>query len=138
MLVYVRDLDKINMDTGDSSVQIMRIRTDETLTVLNDGKGALDNDLVQGDRSSSRDAIIRLDYSIDHRRVEAWNQDNNFFTVYADDESKYGHRVKKCGDASEIFYYGGDDSAYLLPPEAQADTRGKGSGNCAIIHIGVV
>lgn len=137
MLIKVDDLDKIQMDTGDSSVQIMRIKTDETLTVLNDGSGALDNDLVRGGKGASREAINRLGYSIDHRRVEAWNDDKNFFTVYADDESKYDHRVKKYGDASEIFYYGGDDSAYLLPPGARADKKGEGSGNGAIIHIGV-
>lgn len=137
MLIDVKDLDKIQMDTGNASVQIIRIKTDEELTVLNDGRGALDNDLVRGGRSKSDAAIRRLGYSIEHRRVEAWNDDDNFFTVYADDESKYDHRVEKYGDASEIYYYGGDDSAYLMPPGARADKKGSGSGNGAIIHIGV-
>lgn len=137
MLIDVAELDQIDMNTGNSSVQIMRIRTDEELTVLNDGRGALDNDLVRGGSGYSREAVEQLGYDIDHRRVEAWNDSDNLFTIYADDESKYDHRVEKYGGVSEVFYYGGDDSAYVLPPGAQADTRGSGSGNGAIIHLGV-
>lgn len=137
MLVDVRELDRIDVNTGNSSVQIMRIKTTESLTVLNNGGGALDNDLVRNGRSRSDEAIDRLGYSIAHRRVEAWNDGDNFFTVYADDESKHDHRVEKYGAASAVYYYGGDDSAYVMPPGARAET-GSGSGNGAIIHLGVV
>jgi hypothetical protein len=136
MLIKVDDLDSIQMDTGNSSVQIVRIKTDEELTVLNNGSGALDNDLVRGGKGYSQSEVNKLGYSTEHRRVEAWDSPNSFFTVYADDESKYDHRVDKYGGASDVFFYGGDDSAYLMPPGAQADTRGGGSGNGAIMQLG--
>ncbi|MFT6213212.1 MAG: hypothetical protein ACJARD_001346 [Alphaproteobacteria bacterium] len=140
MLIKVSDLDKINMETGNSSVQIIRIKTDQELTFLNNGGQAIDDELLDtrtsnGDQTAQRAA----GGTIAHRRVNAFNQGNSFFTIYADDESQEEDnpdRVRKYSDASRMTYYGGDDSSYLMAPGAQADPKGKGSGNGAIGHLG--
>jgi hypothetical protein len=147
MLVNVRDLDNINIDTGDSSVQIIRIKTDEDLTVL--GGSAIDDELVKGSNTDNDDDDTTVwkngeavnKENIEHRRVESpyGYDDGAFFTIYADDETKEGtSRTNKLIRSSQTYWGGGDDTAYLLEPGQTADpTGGGGSGNGAILHIGI-
>lgn len=151
MLLNVRDLDSFDIKIGDASVQIVRIKTNQKLKVLSGS--AIDDELLETDddhesadkttawkNGKGKGKAVTKD-TIEHRRVES--PSNSFFTLYADDESaKDGkpniERIDKYIDASATYWYGGDDSAYLLRPGEAADTKNTdGSGNGAIMHIGI-
>lgn len=140
-LLNVSGNSAFRINTGDSSMQLIRIKTVHALSVISGS--AIDDELVKGDPDHNSDDRTTMWASgkatnaefIEHRRVEAINNSNNFFTLYADDESSKPERVTKFGNLSTVYWYGGDDSAYLLNPGKKECPSCNGTGNGAILHI---
>lgn len=108
LLLDTRGQSDINIDVGESAVQFVRIKTDKNLQVDNNGGGALDPSLGEGNRLIATEA-------------------GSDFSIYGDDESKYSDRVKELQAASTVDFYNGDDSAYILSSGENAGNKGNGS-----------
>lgn len=143
--LYRLDEDLVIEELGPSA-QLLLIDTDKELVILNNGAPAIDDELVGR--------------SIPHRRVEASNEPNSFFTLYADDEGNKPSgkpgltRNEAFALHSKISYgrtgpNGDDDTLHLKEPGETYEKDGKvigdrrpnkgegtGNGNGAILQIG--